>query len=77
MAKAAMREFKRGKAYRFRRVEGRFKNMADGTRAAKMSFLREVRGRGVSMYLFQSAGGKWLETFTPWQLEDYEIEGAA
>jgi hypothetical protein len=77
--------FSKGSSYRFRvkpgrqgyTTKGRGHGPIAGLPPLTYSFMDRVPGRGVDLFLFMSAAGKWRESFTVWRLGDYEIEGAA
>jgi hypothetical protein len=74
--------FEKGRAYRFLpRSAGRWgghepPQSKPGASRAEYAYLSEERGCGVTLLLFQSVGGKWLESFTPAQVGDYEVREA-
>jgi hypothetical protein len=76
--------FERGRLYRFRplRGGGRWGGSAQCpsrealTKSARCEYLSAERGRGVTLSLFRSASGGWLETFTPARLGDYAAREA-
>lgn len=77
-----MSRFQHGKVYRFENgnpklAKSKQSFTKDGFKTLNFSFEREVEGNGVILYLFRSERGKWLESFTPWQLDDFRIERVA
>ena len=77
-----MSRFQRGKVYRFESGNAKLWKCKqaitkDGFKTINLSFERETKGKGVSLFLFRSERGRWRESFTPCQLDDYRIERVA
>jgi hypothetical protein len=69
--------FKPGRAYRFERRPSRgFASKFEAGRSRRLAFVRQAYGDSVPLYVFRSAEGGWLETFTPEQIKDYRVEEA-
>jgi hypothetical protein len=64
----------KGTAYKFRQKSSKVHTSGTLGKTANYSFIGVVKGRGIDLFLFVSASGKWLETFTAYQLADYQIE---
>jgi hypothetical protein len=69
--------FKPGRAYRFERRPSRgFAPKFEADRSRRLAFVRQAYGDRVLLYVFRSAAGGWLETFTSEQIKDYIVEEA-
>jgi hypothetical protein len=69
--------FKPGRAYRFERRPSRgVSGKGDIDRSRRLAFVRQAYGDRVLLYVFRSASGGWLETFTSEQIKDYRVEEA-
>jgi hypothetical protein len=77
-ASPAPARFRKGRAYQFKSSNYKnvtvFSNM--GISSIRYEFLSEEQGSGTKLFLFRSANGGWRESFTPCQLEGYEIREA-
>ena len=71
----AMSRFKKGATYRFTQGVIKAEKFANA-RIRRLAFVREEPGTGVTHHLFMMTGGS-LESFTEWQLADYQIEKVA
>jgi hypothetical protein len=71
--------FKPGETYCFehRSARGIGSKAGNERRKIRFSYVEQIYGHGVSMFMFRSVAGKWRETFTPYQLADYTIEKVA
>jgi hypothetical protein len=64
--------FTKGNIYSFITKKPRA-DIRDLGRTRRYSFINVVKGCDVHMFLFVSVLGKWKETFTSFQLDDYTI----
>jgi hypothetical protein len=72
------KKFKKGRSYQFRRsASGQVhSNTTTWGNPLRYTFMFPVEGNGVTMMVFRSTEGGWLETFTPLQLADYVVKEA-
>ena len=74
------RYFRPGKTYYFKST-GKFKSSVEKGRtdidSVRFCFLRTIEGNGTEIHLFCSERGRYCETFTEWQLRDYDVKEAA